>query len=168
SLRLLAPLLLLWVGTLQVLQGTMTIGTMLSLNALAAAFLTPFGSLANNGQQLQQIRAHFERIVDVVEAQPEQDIQATQVPPALTGRVELKHVSFHYDPNAPWVLHDITLRIHPGQKVALVGRTGSGKSTLGKLLLGLYLPTEGEIYYDGIPLRSLNYQDVRRQFGVVM
>ncbi|HEU5377251.1 MAG TPA: peptidase domain-containing ABC transporter, partial [Ktedonobacteraceae bacterium] len=168
GLRLLAPLLLLWVGTLEVLHSAMTVGTMLSLNALAATFLAPFASLTNNGQQLQQVRAHFERIVDVVEAESEQDIQTTQAPPVLTGHVELRHISFRYDPNSPWVLRDITLCIRPGQKVALVGRTGSGKSTLGKLLLGLYLPTEGEILYDDSPLCSLNYQAVRSQFGVVL
>lgn len=168
SLRLLSPLLLLWVGTLQVLHGVMTVGTMLALNALAAAFLTPLGSLASSGQRLQLVRAHFERIVDVVEAEPEQDVQAVQQPPALTGRVGLKHMGFRYDPNAPMVLHDINVRIEPGQKVALVGRTGSGKSTLGRLLLGLHLPTEGDILYDDLPLMSLNYQGVRSQFGVVL
>jgi ATP-binding cassette subfamily B protein len=76
--------------------------------------------------------------------------------------------SFRYDANSPYVLTDISLHIESGQKIAIVGRSGSGKSTLGQLLLGLYIPTEGEIFYDGIPLRFLNYQAVRSQFGVVM
>lgn len=168
SLRLLAPLLLLWVGTLQVLQGAMTLGTMLALNALAASFLMPLGSLATSAQQFQLVRAHFERILDVVEAEPEQEIQAVAQPPMLSGRVELRQVGFRYDPNGPLVLRNVTLSIEPGQKVALVGRTGSGKSTLGKLLLGLYLPTEGDILYDDLSLRTLNYQAVRNQFGVVL
>lgn len=168
GIRSLAPLLLLWVGTLQVLHGTMSIGTMLALNSLAAAFLSPLSSLASSGQQLQQARAHFERIVDVMEAEPEQNVQAVQQPPALTGQIALKQVSFRYEPNAPLVLRDINIQIEPGQKVALVGRTGSGKSTLGKLLLGLYLPTGGDILYDGLSLQSLNYQAVRSQFGVVL
>jgi ABC-type bacteriocin/lantibiotic exporter with double-glycine peptidase domain len=88
--------------------------------------------------------------------------------PRLTGRIELKHVSFRYDSNAPWVLRDISVTIEPGQKVALVGRTASGKSTLAKLLLGLYTPSEGEILYDGIPLQSLNYRTLRSQFGTVL
>jgi ATP-binding cassette, subfamily B, bacterial len=65
-------------------------------------------------------------------------------------------------------LRDINVTIEPGQKIAIVGRTGSGKTTLGSLLLGLYTPTKGEILYDGLPLRQLNYQAVRAQFGVVM
>jgi ABC-type bacteriocin/lantibiotic exporter with double-glycine peptidase domain len=168
GLRLLAPLFLLWVGTFQVLHSGMTLGTMLALNALAVAFLTPLESLASSGQRLQLVRAHFERIIDVIEAEPEQDVRSVQQPPALTGRVELRQVSFRYSPHAPQVLHDINVCIEPGQKVALVGRTGSGKSTLGRLLLGLNLPTGGEVLYDNVDLRSLNYQAVRSQFGVVL
>ena len=65
------------------------------------------------------------------------------------------------------MLHDINVAIRPRQKVAIVGRTGSGKTTLGMLLLGLYLPTQGDIFYDQLPLRTLQYQAVRAQFGVV-
>jgi ABC-type bacteriocin/lantibiotic exporter with double-glycine peptidase domain len=168
TLTLLAPLLLLWVGTMQVLQGSISVGSMLGLNALAVAFLTPLTSLAGSGQQLQRVRAHFERIADVVEAEREQDQQTVAPPPRLRGQIELRQVHFRYTPDAPLVLRDLTICIQAGSKVALVGRTGSGKSTLGKLLLGLYLPTEGDIFYDGTALRSLDYRAVRRQFGVVL
>lgn len=168
ALRTLSPLLLLWVGAFYVLDGTMSLGTMLALNALAASFLMPLASLVSSGQQVQLISAHLERIADVVEAEPEQDLQEVQPAPPLTGRIELKHVNFRYDPYAPLVLHDISVTIEPGQKVALAGRTGSGKSTLAKLLLGLYTPTEGDIFYDGISLQCLNYRSLRSQFGVVL
>ena len=167
-LRSLSPLALLWLGVVQVLNGTLSIGTMFALNALAIAFLTPLASLVASVQQLQLVRAHFERLADVSTAEPEQDRAAVLPPPYLSGHIHLDHVSFCYDPEAPEVLHDINLRIEAGQKVALVGRTGSGKSTLGKLLLGLYLPSKGQILYDNFPLSNLDYQDVRRQFGVVM
>jgi ABC-type bacteriocin/lantibiotic exporter with double-glycine peptidase domain len=168
SLSALSPLLLLWFGAVQVLNHTMQVGTMLALTALAAAFLAPLTSLVKTGHELQLVRSQFERIADVLEAEPEQEVKQTQQPPRLTGQIRLEHVSFQYDPHSPYVLRNIDVQIAAGQKVAIVGRTGSGKSTLGKLLLGLLIPSEGEIFYDGLPLRSLNYQEVRAQFGVVM
>jgi len=168
TLRTFSPLVLLVVGTELALNGTLQVGTMLALNALAIAFLTPVASLVNSGQQLQVVHSHLERIADVMEAEPEQDVQTVRQPPRLTGHIRLDRVNFQYDPNSPPVLQNISVNIAPGQKVAIVGRTGSGKSTLGNLLLGMYLPTKGEIVYDSMPLRTLNYQAVRSQFGVVV
>jgi HlyB family type I secretion system ABC transporter len=167
-LNIAAPLALLWVGTNNVLHGTMQVGSMLALNVLVGEFLTPLTSLASSGQLLQVARSHIERLADVMEAEPEQHMQQVQQPPRLTGKIALKGVSFQYDPHSPKVLKDLNLEISAGQKVAIVGRTGSGKSTLGKLLLGLCMPTEGEVLYDDIPLHTLDFQSVRAQLGVVM
>jgi ABC-type bacteriocin/lantibiotic exporter with double-glycine peptidase domain len=167
-LRTFSPLLLMWVGALYVLNGSMSLGTLLALNALAMSFLTPLASLVSNVQQLQLVGAHFDRITDVVEMAPEQHLGVTQTAPKLPAPIELKQVNFRYSPDKPWVLHDVSVTIQPGQKVALVGRTGSGKSTLAQLLLGLYTPTEGEILYGGVPLEGLNYRKLRSQFGVVL
>jgi HlyB family type I secretion system ABC transporter len=168
TLRTLSPLALLWVGAQYVLDGGMSLGTMLALNALAASVLLPLASLVSSGQQLQLVRAHLERLADVADAEPEQDLKHVQAAPPCSGKVELRHVSFRYDAQAPQVLRDITVTIGAGQKVALVGRTGSGKSTLAKLLLGLYTPSEGDILYEGIPAQYLDYSTLRRQFGVVL
>ncbi len=168
TLSTFAPLILLWIGTQQVIAGTMEVGTMLALNTLGTSLLGPITSLVASARQIQLVRSHMERLGDVIEAEPEQDVQSVLQPPQLTGSVRLENVSFQYDPHSSPVLRNINVDIRPGQKVAIVGKTGSGKSTLGALLLGLYTPTAGEIYYDGIPLRQLNYQAVRSQFGVVM
>ena len=168
ALRSLAQLGLLWIGAIQVLNGDLTLGTMVALIALASAFFAPLGSLVSSGQQLQLVGAHIDRIGDVAEAAPEQKNQAVRLPPVLSGRIQLDNIRFRYAPDAPDVLRQINLSIEPGQKVAIVGISGSGKSTLGKLLLALYLPTEGQIYYDGLPLPDLNYQELRGQFGVVL
>ncbi|GHO45394.1 peptidase domain-containing ABC transporter [Ktedonospora formicarum] len=168
TLRSLSSLLLLWIGAQQVLNGSLSIGTMLALNSLATSFLGPLTSLVGSMQQLQSIQANFERISDIIITEPEQNRRIVAVPPRLTGRIHLEDVSFRYNVGSPEVLRNLKLTIKSGQKVAIVGRTGSGKSTLGKLILGLNLPTGGHIIYDGMPLECLNYQEVRRQFGVVL
>ncbi len=167
-LRVLAPLALLWVGARQVLDGGMSLGTMLGLQALAATALAPLASLVANGQRLQLVGAHLDRLADVLGAAPEQDPENAGPAPALGGRIELDRVGFRYDPQSPAVLNGVSATVEPGQKVALVGRTGSGKSTLARLLLGLYVPTEGELRYDGHPLRGMDPRALRRQFGVVL
>ena len=167
TLSVATPLTLLWLGTMQVIAGSMQLGTMLALNALAGGVLGPLTSLVRTGAQLQVVQSHLERIADVISAESEQDLQKVDTPPKLTGHIRLENVSFQYDQQAPMVVRDVNLNIVPGQKIAIVGRTGSGKSTLGSLLLGLCLPTKGQIFYDDIELRSLNYQAVRAQFGVV-
>jgi ABC-type bacteriocin/lantibiotic exporter with double-glycine peptidase domain len=124
--------------------------------------------LISNGQRLQLVGSHIERIADVLQAAPEQNPQTVRAAARQSGHVELQNISFRYSAAAPLVLKDISLTIKPGQKVALVGRTSSGKSTLARLLLGFYMPTEGTIFYDGVPLQELNYQTLRSQFGVVL
>jgi ATP-binding cassette subfamily B protein len=168
GLRLLSPLLLLWVGAHQVLNGTVSLGTMLALNALSLSFLSPLSSLISNAEQLQLAGAYLDRIADVLRTPPEQDFAHMPAAPRLTGRVELHQVSFRYSSEGPWALRDVQVHIEPGQKVAIVGRSGSGKTTLAMLLLGLHPPTEGEILYDGIPLGQMNYRSLRGQFGVVL
>jgi HlyB family type I secretion system ABC transporter len=168
TVSLLSPLLLLWIGAMQVIDGNMSVGTMLALDTLAAQLLGPLTSLAGSVQELQIVRAHFTRIADVIQAEPEQSPTEATKTHRLRGAVEVRNVSFSYDQTASMILDGISIKIRPGQKVALVGRTGSGKSTLGKLLVGLITPGEGSILFDGIPLDQLNYQELRNQFGVVM
>jgi ABC-type bacteriocin/lantibiotic exporter with double-glycine peptidase domain len=169
ALRVLTPLLLLWVGAYRVLSGELSLGAMLGLNAVAAAMLVPLTSLIASAQPMLLARAHLERMGDIFDAAPEQPAAGLDEAPPLSGRVELRHVSFRYDGDgSPWVLRDVSLTVEPGQKIALVGVSGSGKSTLGLLLLGLHRPTSGEILYDGQSLDRFRLQSVRRQFGVVL
>lgn len=163
-----SPMALLWLGTVQVLNGSLSLGTMLALTSLASSFLGPLSSMISRIQQLQLIQAHLDRLADVTISTPEQNRELVQMPPRLSGQIRLENVSFQYNSEAPKVLKNININIEAGQKVAIVGKTGSGKSTLGKLLLGLYIPTQGQIYYDNIPLQRMHYQEVRRQFGVVI
>ncbi len=164
----LAPIILLWVGGIMVLDGSMSLGTMLAVTTLAVSFLGPLSSLVSTGQQLQLIGANLDRITDVIQTTSEQDGLALDQAPELTGHIEVQDVSFRYHAQAPWAIRHVSVTILPGQKIAIVGRTGSGKSTLAMLLLGLYPLDEGVILYDGRRLSSMDYRSVRRQFGVVL
>ncbi|NUS01447.1 MAG: peptidase domain-containing ABC transporter, partial [Nonomuraea sp.] len=165
AIRVMAPLGLLWLGAWRVLDGQLTVGALVALNAIALGALTPLGSLMTGLQSLQQAGAHFDRLSDILASEPEPSngIEVLR----LRGAVELRGVSFRHDPRAPWTVRDVSVAIRPGQKVALVGASGSGKSTLARLLLALHSPSLGEIRYDGVPAAELNLRTLRRQFGVV-
>jgi ABC-type bacteriocin/lantibiotic exporter with double-glycine peptidase domain len=163
-----APVVLLWVGGMMVLQGDMSLGTMLAVTTLAVSFLSPLSSLVSTAQQLQLIGANLDRITDVLQSAPEQDRRQVESAPVLTGHINVQDVSFRYHTHAPLAIRSASVTILPGQKIAIVGRTGSGKSTLAMLLLGLYPVDEGEIFYDGKPLSHMNYRTLRSQFGVVL
>ncbi|GAA2720187.1 NHLP family bacteriocin export ABC transporter peptidase/permease/ATPase subunit [Actinocorallia aurantiaca] len=168
ALRALAPVMLLWIGAWRVLDGALSLGTMLALNALATAVLAPLASLITGLQRLQSAAAHLERITDIMATDTEQPSGQRFAAPVLRGAVALHQVGFRYGPRAPWILRDISLRIPAGSKVAVVGASGSGKSTLARLLLRLYDPTEGELAFDGLPAAVLDRRSLRRQFGVVI
>lgn len=163
-----SPLLLLWVGAFSVLNGSLSLGTMLALVSLAQLFLAPLASLVAAGLQLQQVGGHLDRIAFVLRASTEQAGRELHVAPRLGGHIVFEDVSFRYDDSGPWAVRGVSFEVKPGQKVALVGRTGSGKSTAAKLALGLYEPSEGQVRVDGIDLHELDLRTVRSQFGVVM
>lgn len=168
TLATFSPLFLLWLGASMVTAGTMTLGTMLALNALALSLLVPLAAVVENGQYLLLVSAYMARITDVLAAEPEQAAAQPATPPALTGQLAVEDLSFRYTPQSPPVLTDISFAAAPGQRIAIVGPTGSGKSTLALLLLGLYSPTSGAIRYDGHSLADLDYQAVRGQIGTVL
>lgn len=173
GLRTGSPLLVMWVGGWLALNGDLSLGTMLALNALAAGFLSPVSTLISTALQLQLLRSYVERIDDVLAAPPEQDRDEIVPAPALRGEIELRDISFSYSANSSRSspssagVRDVSVRIKPGQKVAIVGQSGAGKSTLAKLLLGLYRPSSGSVLYDGIDLGRYDLRSVRRQCGIV-
>jgi ABC-type bacteriocin/lantibiotic exporter with double-glycine peptidase domain len=167
SLRALTPLLVLWIAIGRVLDGSMGPGTMLAVTWIAAAIVTPLSSVLSNGQRLQLAGAQLQRLADVLQTEPERPSDADEAP-RLTGRIDLVGVGYRYDPAGAPVLRDVSLSVWPGQRVAVVGRTGVGKTTLGMLLLGLYPPTEGELLFDGIALPEWPLRAVRGQIGVVL
>ena len=168
SLGLASPLLVLGYGATLVLDGTLTLGAMLGLTALATGFLTPLAALVNTGLRLEVMGSYLDRIDDVMCTAPEQDADEPLVTPTLRGQVELRGVSFRYGPQGgALVVREVDVKVEPGQFVAIVGASGAGKSTLAKLLVGLHRPTEGQVLLDGLSLDRLDLRGVRQQIGVV-
>ena len=167
ALGVASPLAVLVFGGYLVLEGGLSLGTMLAMSALATGFLAPLSTLVQTAVQLQLMGSYLDRINDVMETEKEQDRTKAHRAPRLSGRITVEDVSFRYTPMAPYVVRDVSLEIEPGQFVALVGPSGAGKSSLAKLLLGLYPPTEGRILFDGSDLASLELRSLRSQLGIV-
>jgi NHLM bacteriocin system ABC transporter peptidase/ATP-binding protein len=154
------------VGGEAVIAQRMTIGTFASFLALQGLFMSPLESLLQTIDQLQYLGNHLERLDDVLTTAPEPS--GGMDPGRLGGEIELRNVDFGYSSTEPPVLTDISVQIRPGEKIAIVGPSGAGKSTLARLLLGMHLPSRGEISFDGRDLNDLDLAKVRRQMGAVL
>jgi ABC-type bacteriocin/lantibiotic exporter with double-glycine peptidase domain len=157
----------LFYGGFLVLRGALSLGMMMAFSALAAGFLGPLTNLVNSAMQLQMIEVYLERLNDVMEAPTEQDYAHPKISEPLRGSIALEHVSFRYGGHAEMVLEDICIRLDPGIRIALVGRTGCGKSTLARLVAGLYAPNSGRVLFDDKDLKDLDIRSVRNQLGIV-
>lgn len=166
TLRTASPLILLVYGTVEVLRGDLTLGSMLAVAALAQAFLSPLANLVASAGQVQLLSNYLDRISDVLETAREQP-RLPRRTPRLKGGIRLERVSFRYQTSGAPVLNDISFEIRPGSLIAIVGPSGSGKSTLANLLLGLYPPTSGRVVFDGVDLHDMDLSAVRQQLGIV-
>jgi HlyB family type I secretion system ABC transporter len=163
--------LFLWAGARQVLAGQLTIGGLVAFNSLVTLATVPIHNLLTLWDTLQRATVMVNRLDDVFDQEPEQGHDRSRLRPVrnLTGHVAFKNVGFRYGgPEAPAILQDINLEIPAGKTIAIVGRSGSGKTTMAKCLAGLLEPTEGTIQFDGLDLKTLNYRDLRRQIGFVL
>ncbi len=125
------------------------------------------GSLVSIAYTVAQIKPTFEMVEPILKATPEVAASKRMVE-RLSGTIELNNVTFRYSPDTPVVIDNLSLKIRAGQYVAIVGKTGCGKSTLMRLLLGFETPQRGAIYYDGKDINTLDLQSLRRKIGVVM
>ncbi|TRT88212.1 MAG: ATP-binding cassette domain-containing protein [Microcystis aeruginosa Ma_AC_P_19900807_S299] len=161
---------LLWFGASLVIKDQLTIGQLVAFNMLLANVITPFQRLTILWNQVQEVVIAVERINDVLEAEPEEDLhhQVRQTLPPIKGDICFQKVTFRYHPESDInVLENLSFDIKSGQMIALVGRSGSGKTTISKLVLGLYPPTDGKVLIDGQDITTLSLRSLRHQIGVV-
>jgi ATP-binding cassette, subfamily B, multidrug efflux pump len=165
---------LYWVGGLRVIAGTFTLGVLISFIQYAQRFFRPIQDLSEKFNILQAAMAASERIFGLLdEPITIASAEKTRALIAPRGEIEFKNVWFAYHGGAnpteeDWVLRDISFRVEPGQTLAIVGHTGAGKTTIIQLLLRFYDIQRGQILLDGVDIREIDLQDLRRLFGIVL
>ncbi len=170
TIQAVASTALLWFGAYLVIQNELTIGQLVAFNMLVGNIISPFQRLTVLWNQLQEVVIATERINDVLDAEPEEDLQhqVRQLLPELRGHIRFEKLTFRYHKESDVnILENLSFEIQPGQMVALVGRSGSGKTTISKLVLGLYPPTDGNLFIDGLDITSISLRSLRQQVGVV-
>jgi ATP-binding cassette subfamily B protein len=159
--------IILWFGANQVLSGQIQVGVMVAFIGYLASFFDPIQQLSQLYDDFQSAMAALEKIQSVFATLPKlHDADDAIALPPLSGAIVLDHVTFGYRPGTA-VIHDISLTIHAGETVALVGATGAGKSTLAKLIARFYDPQEGAISIDGHDVRHVTLDSLRAQLGIV-
>jgi NHLM bacteriocin system ABC transporter peptidase/ATP-binding protein len=153
-LQALGAAVVLVVGGLRVMEGALTIGSLLALQMLLASLNAPFLKLLGVMERLRQVRGDLARVSNLLNQPPAAPPPPPRAPDG-TGRLELRDVTFGYSRTDPPLIEGLSLTIEPGRRVALVGASGSGKSTLGRLIAGLLEPWSGEILFDGRPLAAI-------------
>lgn len=165
----LISLAMLAIGALQVIDGQLTLGMYFAFQSYALQFSGRVGSLIGAFFTFRMLGLHLERLADIVQADPEAGLDGPAVlARPLRGGVGVRDLRFRYSQFDPWVIREATFDVQPGQSVAIVGPSGGGKSTLLKILIGLYAPTEGQVLIDGHPVMTLGTRAVRDRLGVVM
>jgi ATP-binding cassette subfamily B protein len=167
-LQSLSGVLVLWLGAKLVIGGEMSPGQLMAFSALLGSVLSPFLRVVGLWDKFQEVRIAMERLNDVFEAEleephPENTMRLLR----LNGHIKFEKVTFRYDKEGRNIIQNVNLEILPGQTVALVGRSGCGKTTLVNLLQRLYQPNSGRILADGYDLRQVSVSSLRRQIGVV-
>ena len=157
-------------GVWLTMRGEFTTGMIMAFQGFLGNFMSPAMTIVSAGQTLQEMRTQMERVDDVMEYPDEQIFDENldnDEYAKLSGSVELKHVVFGYSPLAEPLIKDFNLTLTPGKSVAIVGASGCGKSTMSKLISGLYKPWEGEILFDGKPMSQIRKSVFRGSLAVV-
>ena len=156
------------VGAALTMSGTISFGVIVSFIAYVRLFTNPLSQIAQAATQLMSAGAAGERVFGFLEEEELSDDRAcTAYPEKVTGEVTFDHVRFGYDEDKP-IINDFSARVLPGQKIAIVGHTGAGKTTMVNLLMRFYELWSGEIRIDGVPISEMKRSDVHALFGMVL
>ncbi|WP_375502435.1 peptidase domain-containing ABC transporter [uncultured Nostoc sp.] len=167
-LNKLSSLLVLWVGAYLVLKGELTLGELIAFRIISGYVTSPILRLAQLWQSFQETALSLERLSDIVDTPQEGETDRYNIPlPAIKGAVKYENVSFRFGTSGPLQLSNVNLEFAPGKFVGIVGQSGSGKSTMMKLLLRLYETESGRILIDGYDIAKVELYSLRRQIGVV-
>jgi ATP-binding cassette subfamily B protein RaxB len=158
---------IVWVGALLVLESAFSIGMLFAFMAYKEQFSARVAGLIDKLIELKMLQLQGERLADIVLTPPEEDARSP-APAVEEASIEVRNVSFRYSDTEPFVLQNCTLRIEPGESVAVVGPSGGGKTTLVKVMLGLLAPTDGQVLVGGVDLQRLGVDSYRRLVGTVM
>lgn len=155
-------------GVYLIANGDLSVGALVACNILAGRAMAPLGQVAGIIIRFNQSRVSLQALDEMMKTPVERPEGRQFInKPNISGAVEFKNVSFQYPGAQTAALTDCSFKIQPGEKVGIIGRIGSGKSTIERLLLGLYEPSEGAVLVDGIDTRQLDPADLRRSVGVV-
>jgi ATP-binding cassette, subfamily B, bacterial HlyB/CyaB len=159
----------LYFGAKLVIAGGLSVGELVAFNMLAGRVTQPVLRLAQIWQDFHQAKISVERLGDILNTTPEPKFNPTRAAlPAIRGDVTFEHVSFRYRIDGPEILHDVSFSVSAGQVVGIVGASGSGKSTVAKLIQRLYVPERGRVLIDGVDLAMVDTAWLRRQIGAVL
>lgn len=161
---------ILMIGVWLTMNGEFTIGMIMAFQGFLSSFTAPVSSLVSAGQTMQEMRTEMERIEDVMEYPIDPEFENQTVADSydkLSGKIEIKNVTFGYSSLAEPIIKDFNLSLKPGSRVALVGASGCGKSTISKLISGLYQPWSGEILFDGKPISKIDRSVFKCSLAVV-
>jgi ATP-binding cassette subfamily B protein len=166
--QLIGGLVILWVGAIQVMDGNMTIGQLLTFHALLAYFLNPIRNLIDLQLSLQTAIVSAERLAEILDLELEKDETEYKkvAPKKLKGKIHFNQVDFRYG-TRQLVLEGVDIKINPGERIAFVGESGSGKTTLAKLLLNFYKVEKGEILIDDYNIQDINRETLRQRIGYI-
>jgi subfamily B ATP-binding cassette protein HlyB/CyaB len=159
---------LLLFGAKAVMDGDMSVGALVAFNMIAGQVSQPVLRLSQLWQDIQEVQISVARLGDILNAGSEPSNPAMSHLPPPRGAIELRNISFRYSPNAPDVLRSVSLQIRPGEMIGIVGPSGSGKSSLTKLIQRLYIPQDGQILIDGVDASQIDPAWLRRHTGVVL